>query len=68
MKVSFYKKYYDLGSIERSVVAFSDFGNFSIKKDGDYFLIKITNIDKDFTDNFQEEFCNYVLSEVAKKK
>lgn len=67
MKINFYKKYYNLESIERSIDAFSDFGNFSVKKEGDYFLVKANKIDKDLADNFQEEFCNYVLSEVVKR-
>ncbi|GEM_PF-3362536 len=64
MILRFNKKIYPENSIREAIKIFSHFqlGKFILKKDKNYFIIKVKNIPLKLKKNFSGEFSNYILS------
>jgi len=58
------KSFYNLEAVKRAVKAYKELAGFSVKDVGSKIKITIKNIDEDIEDVIEDEFCNYVLSEV----
>jgi len=58
------KSFYNLEAVKRAARAYKELAGFSVKDVGGKIKITIKNIDGDVEDVIEDEFCNYVLSEV----
>ncbi len=63
ISVKFDKEFYTPKAVEKAIVDYADFATFEIIKSKDRIEVRISNIDKDFEEIFEDEFCNYVLGE-----
>lgn len=55
------KKLYKIKAIKIAIRDFSHLADFDIKKELDYYIVKMKNINKEAADVIIDEFCNYVL-------
>jgi len=58
------KSFYNLEAVKRAVKAYKELAGFSVKDTGKKIEVTIKGIDEDIEDVIEDEFCNYVLSEV----
>jgi len=58
------KDFYNLKAVKKTAKAYKELARFSIKDTGKKIEVTIKNIDEDVEDIIEDEFCNYVLSEV----
>ena len=58
------KNFYNLEAVKKAAKAYKELAGFSVKDDGGKIKITMKNIDEDVKDVIEDEFCNYVLSEV----
>jgi hypothetical protein len=63
MIIVFKKNLYSLAAIKKGAEAFKNLADFQIKESPTSIETTINNIDKEFEDNFRDEFCNFVLAE-----
>lgn len=61
-------KFYDLISIDQAVKDYSYLGDIKIKKIGNYFVVLFDKFDNDLREVVANEFANYVLAQVVKKR
>ncbi len=61
MIIKFNKKIYKLNAIKSAEKQYKELADFSLEKKGDYFFVKLKNIDKNVEGVIRDEFCNYVL-------
>jgi len=67
MIISFDKRYYNLPAIEAAIKAYQGLAIFNLKKDKSHILVEADKVDEEIKDVFEDEFCNFVLSEVKNK-
>ena len=58
------KNFYNLEAVKKTAKVYKELARFSIKDTGKKIEVTIKNIDEDVEDVIEDEFCNYVLSEV----
>lgn len=63
MRVNFHRRIYRRKAIESTIAAFRHLADFSLSKEGDYFRVRIGNIDAEVKEELKDEFCNFVLAE-----
>lgn len=67
MRVNFHRRIYRRKAIESTIAAFRHLADFSFSREGDYFRVRIGNIDAEVKEELKEElkdeFCNFVLAE-----
>ncbi len=68
MIISFDAKFYDLQAMRSTIQAYQGLADFKLKIKKKIFEVEASDIDTDVRDVFEDEFCNYVLSETKKFK
>jgi hypothetical protein len=58
------KKFYNLKAVKETVKAYKKLANFDIKESRSEIKINLKNADSDIKNVIEDEFCNYVLSEM----
>jgi len=66
--IDFDKKFYDRLAIKNTIQAYEGLAKFNLKINKKSFKLEAADTDKDIKDVFEDEFCNYVLSETKKVK
>lgn len=61
--INFNKKIYTKKAIHSAIEAFENLASFNIREKGNYFIVKIDDMDKEVEDRLKDEFCNFVLAE-----
>jgi hypothetical protein len=56
---------YTQEAITEAAATFADFASFAVRGDGDYFVVDVTNINRDVEGDVVAEFCNFVLANSA---
>ena len=64
MTISFNKNIYSLKAIKKTIQAYKNLAKFKVAEKGSYFKIELTDIEKEIETIIEDEFCNYVLSQV----
>jgi len=64
MTISFNKNIYSLKAIKKTIQAYKNLAKFKVAEKGSYFKIELTDIKKEIETIIEDEFCNYVLSQV----
>ncbi len=62
MQIKFNKKIYSLKAIKLAIKDYQGLADFNLEKKGEYILVKLTKIDKEYKGIIKDEFCNYILS------
>lgn len=57
------KKIYNKKAIHSSIKAFENLASFNMREKGNYFIVKMDNMDKEVEKRLKDEFCNFVLAE-----
>ncbi len=61
--IKFNKDFYNSGAVKKAALAYKGLADFHLK-DNHYFIeVTIKNVNQDFKDVINDEFCNYVLAE-----
>jgi hypothetical protein len=58
------KKFYNLKAVKETVKVYKKLANFDIKESRSEIKINLKNADSDIKNVIEDEFCNYVLSEM----
>jgi len=66
MIIKFNKKIYRQSALKKAIKNFQRLADFSLKYQGDYFLIKIEKINPETKKTIKDEFLNHVLSLTAR--
>jgi len=64
MIIRFSKEFYTLKAVEKAIKDYNGLAVLEIKNNKDSIEVRANNINSDIKDIFEDEFCNYVLSEV----
>ncbi len=64
VSIRFDKEFYTLEAVKKAVNDYNGIATFEVKKNKDSIEVRASNVDNDVTDIFEDEFCNYVLSEL----
>ena len=67
MEIKFNKKLYTIKAIQEAIKTYKELADFVLSEEENYFFVNLTNIDKELELVIQDEFCNYVLSNVKIK-
>ena len=63
MEKKFHRKIYRKKAISAAAQAYGELATVKIENKGDYFLVKLTDVDKDVRDFVMDDFANHVLFE-----
>lgn len=66
--IVFDRRFYDLQAAQNTIQAYQGLADFKLKTKKKIFEVEASAIDKDIKDVFEDEFCNYALSEMKKIK
>lgn len=64
MIIRFSKELYTLKAVEKAIKDYNSLAILEIKNNKDSIEVRANDINSDIKDIFEDEFCNYVLSEV----
>ncbi len=64
VSIRFDKEFYTLGAVKKAIDDYDGVATFEVKKDKDSIEVRAIDIDSDVMGIFEDEFCNYVLSEL----
>ena len=59
----FHRKIYRMGSLQEVMESFGEFGTFNLEKDGEYFVLEISDMDEEFEEILPHEIANYALAQ-----
>lgn len=68
MIIRFSKNFYNLEAIKNTIKAYEGLATFCVGTKKDSIELEAINVDEDIKSVFEDEFCNYVLSEMKKNK
>jgi hypothetical protein len=63
--VKLHRALYAYEAIRRAATTFGDFASFSIRADGEHFVVEISDIEADVDGDVVAEFCNFALANTA---
>jgi len=58
------KNFYNLEAVKKTAKVYKELARFSVKDSGKNIEVTMKNVDGDIESIIEDEFCNYVLSEV----
>ena len=63
--VRLHRALYTREAICRAATTFGDFASFSVRADGEHFVVDVTDIEADVDGDVVAEFCNFALANTA---
>ena len=63
--VRLHQTLYTEAAIADASATFADFASFDVHRDGDHFVVDVTNIEGDVEGDVVAEFCNFALANTA---
>ena len=63
--VKLHRTLYTPQAIEEAAATFADFASFAIRRDGDHYVVDVTDINGDVEGDVVAEFCNFALANSA---
>jgi hypothetical protein len=66
--VKLHRTLYTRQAIEEAAAAFDGFATFSVDRDGDHYVINVTDINRDVEGDVVAEFCNFSLANTASQQ
>ncbi|MCB9738063.1 MAG: hypothetical protein H6747_02270 [Deltaproteobacteria bacterium] len=66
--IRLHKSTYMAQAIRDAIKVFEDFASFEMTRDGDYYLVQVTNLDPEVDGDLAGEFCNFALVHTIERK
>jgi hypothetical protein len=66
--IRLHKAAYMAQGIRDAIKVFADFARFEVRRDGDYYVVDIFDIDPDIDGDLRGEFCNFALVHTIERK
>ena len=63
--VKLHRALYSRAAIEAAAATFADFASFSLRPDGDHYVVDVSEINLDVEGDVVAEFCNFALANTA---
>ena len=63
--VKLHRALYTQDAIRRAATTFGDFASFSVRADGEHFVVDVSDIEPDVDGDVVAEFCNFALANTA---
>jgi hypothetical protein len=63
--VKLHRALYTQRAIEEAATTFADFAAFAVRRDGDHYVVDVTDINTDADGDVVAEFCNFALANTA---
>ena len=66
--VKLHRALYQRDAIDDAAATFADFAAFTVRSDGDYYVVDVTEIARDVDGDVVAEFCNFALANTAVRR
>ncbi len=66
--IRLHKSAYMAQAIRDAIKVFADFASFAVERDGDYYVVQVTDIDPEVDGDLTGEFCNFALVHTIERK
>ena len=66
--VKLHRALYQRDAIDDAAVTFADFAAFTVRSDGDYYVVDVADIDREVEGDVVAEFCNFALANTARRR
>ena len=66
--VKLHRGLYAQQAIADAAATFADFASFTVRPDGDHYVVEVSNINADVEGDVVAEFCNFALANTALRR
>ena len=66
--VKLHRVLYTERAIKDAATTFADFASFAVRRDGEHYVVDITNVNTDVEGDVVAEFCNFALANTATQR
>ncbi len=66
--VKLHRALYTRQAIEEAAAVFEGFATFNVDRDGDHYIVDVTDINRDVEGDVVAEFCNFSLANTASQQ
>ena len=66
--VKLHRALYQRDAIDDAAATFADFAAFTVRSDGDYYVVDVADIDREVEGDVVAEFCNFALANTAVRR
>ena len=66
--VKLHRALYQRDAIDDAAATFADFAAFTVRSDGNYYVVDVADIDREVEGDVVAEFCNFALANTAVRR